>query len=420
MTVANHHAAHPAQPGSRRFASLDGYRAVAALAVVVTHVGFQTAHTVNGPLGSLVARLDIGVALFFLLSGFLLYLPHARAATMGARRPATGAYLWRRALRVMPAYWLAVTAALLLVRGNEQARVDPSAWLRQLTLTQVYTEDGLAPGLTQMWSLCVEVSFYLALPLLAALSTARHRGDPRRSAQGQVLVLIGFGALAWAWQLWVRSGGGPEAQLSTLWLPAYLDWFALGMGFAVLHTYLHSVAPTSWARVARLAADAAQTPWACWAIAAGLYLVVSTPLAGPLSLDTPTPSEALARHILYGLIASLLLLPGFLEVPGGPTRLLASPPLRWLGTISYGIFLYHLVVLDLVFAAQNRPYFIGGFWAVLVPTVTVTVGVSAISWYALEKRVLRLKSRGPGRPRPSHALETPGAARRTHMRVQQP
>jgi peptidoglycan/LPS O-acetylase OafA/YrhL len=392
----------------RRFTSLDGYRALAAIAVLITHVGFQTAHTVNGSLGVLVARLDIGVAVFFLLSGFLLYLPHARAALHDAPRPAVVPYLWRRALRVLPAYWVAVIAALMLVRGNDEYRQEPGSWLTQLLLLQVYRDDSLVPGLTQMWSLAVEVSFYVVLPLLAAATTARGRGDPAGSARYQLLCLLGLAAVAWAWQLWVRSGNGPDAGLATLWLPAYLDWFAVGMAMAVVHSYLRRVPPSLWAAPARLLADVARAPWACWAIAGGLYLVLTTPLGGPLGLETPNTDQALFRHIGYAVVAGLLLLPGFLETPTGPPRLLSSRVAARLGTISYGIFLYHLVVLDLVFVAQDREFFRGDFWRVLLPTLTVSVLIAALSWYLLESRVLRLKSRGPGRPRPGHSLATAG------------
>jgi peptidoglycan/LPS O-acetylase OafA/YrhL len=395
---------HTAPVRLRRFTSLDGYRALAAVAVLITHVGFQTAQTVNGSLGGIVARLDIGVSLFFLLSGFLLFLPHTRAALTGAPRPAVVPYLWRRALRVLPAYWLAVIAAMLLVRGNEQHRESPSSWVTQLLLLQVYQPDSLVPGLTQMWSLAVEVSFYLVLPLLAAAVTRRHRGQPGASARFQLTALAGLAGLAWSWQVWVRTGHGPHPGLASLWLPAYLDWFAIGMALATIHGYLHVVPVAAWSPPARVLADIAQAPWACWLTAAGLYVVLTTPLGGPLGLETPTVEQAVFRHIAYGAVAALLLLPGFLETPTGPPRLLSSPFAAWLGTISYGIFLYHLIVLDLVFVAQDRPFFDGAFWRVLLPTLAVSVAVAALSWYLLESRVLRLKSRGPGRPRSEHAV----------------
>jgi peptidoglycan/LPS O-acetylase OafA/YrhL len=402
----------PSRP--RQFPSLDGYRALAAVAVLTTHVGFQTAHSVNGALGGAVARLEIGVTLFFLLSGFLLYRPYSRAAMQGTPTQALVPYLWRRVLRVLPAYWVAVIAALLLVRGNEDARTDLSVWIEQLLLLQIYVEGAFVPGLTQMWSLCVEVAFYLTLPLLAAVATKRHRGDARASARSQLSVLLTMALSAWSWQLWVRSGRGPNPELASLWLPGFLDWFALGMAFAVAHSYLHLVPPGSWSRYGRVLVDVARAPWACWSAAGGLYLLAITPLGGPRSLETPAPGEGLFRHVLYGAIAALVMLPGLLESRRGPGRLLASPAFRWIGLVSYGVFLYHLVVLDLVFVSQNREFFTGGFWQVLLPTLGITLLVAGVSWYLLESPLLRLKSRGPGRQRAAHAVSAgPGTPQHT-------
>ena len=404
----------------RQFPSLDGYRALAAIAVLTTHVGFQTGQTINGPFGGAVARLEVGVSLFFLLSGFLLYRPHARAAMVGISGPSTIPYLWRRALRVLPAYWVAVTAALLLVRGNEVNRSEPVVWIRQLLLLQVYGENGLVPGLTQMWSLCVEVTFYLALPALAAGLTARDRGHVKRSARLQLGLLAALAVIAWAWQIWVRGGRGPDSDIASLWLPAYLDWFAVGMAFAVAHCYLTLLPRSQWGRAARILTDVGQAPWTCWAAAGGLYLVAITPLAGPVTLDAAPVGPALLRHILYGVIAALLLLPGLMGAASGPGRTLASPVMRWLGDISYGIFLYHLVVLDLVFVVTGRAFFTGGFWQVWVLTLTATVVLSALSWYLLESPLLRLKSRGPGRDDPPSAPHRRPGRRRRSRRTARP
>src|SRR4051812_18483229 len=62
-------------PGNPRFAPVDGMRAVAALAVLVTHTAFLSGFNGKGFLGGVTARLDVGVSLFFVISGFLLYRP---------------------------------------------------------------------------------------------------------------------------------------------------------------------------------------------------------------------------------------------------------------------------------------------------------------------------------------------------------
>ncbi len=137
------------------------------MGVVLTHVAFQTG-TSGGVVGRLLHRFDLAVAVFFALSGFLLWRGHAAAARRLRHRPATGHYLRSRLVRIMPGYLFAVVVILTLL--PEANHASPTVWLANLTLTQVYVPLTLTAGLTQMWSLSVEVSFYLALPILAALA----------------------------------------------------------------------------------------------------------------------------------------------------------------------------------------------------------------------------------------------------------
>src|SRR5687768_15093619 len=110
----------PVDTGSQRsigrLAALDGYRAIAATAVLATHVGFLTGSSVDGPLAPMLSRLDVGVAIFFVLSGYLLYRPFLAAALDRRPGPSLRSYLWRRALRIVPLYAVVVISAWLLVR----------------------------------------------------------------------------------------------------------------------------------------------------------------------------------------------------------------------------------------------------------------------------------------------------------------
>ncbi|HWH92968.1 MAG TPA: acyltransferase family protein, partial [Baekduia sp.] len=96
-------------PGNPRFPAVDGLRAVAVLAVVVTHTAFISGFNGHGFLGEITARLDSGVALFFVISGFLLYRPFVAGRYRGERGPKVTHYARRRVLRIVPAYWLALT-----------------------------------------------------------------------------------------------------------------------------------------------------------------------------------------------------------------------------------------------------------------------------------------------------------------------
>ena len=153
--------------GTRSFLpAVEGMRACAAVGVVVTHVAFQTDHT-SGITGRLFGRFDLAVAVFFALSGFLLWRGHAAAARCLRPVPPTGRYLRSRIVRIMPGYLVAVVVILTLL---PDVKADVTVWLANLSLTQIYVPLTLTAGLTQMWSLSVEVAFYLALPFLALLA----------------------------------------------------------------------------------------------------------------------------------------------------------------------------------------------------------------------------------------------------------
>lgn len=168
-------------------------RACAAVGVVVTHVAFQTGHS-SGVGGRLFGRFDLAVAVFFAVSGFLLWRGHAAAARDLRSHPRTGPYLRSRVARIMPAYVVAVVVILSLLPDADHASL--TVWLANLTLTQIYVPLTLTGGLTQMWSLSVEVAFYAALPVLALLG--------RRIPVGaRVPAIAALAALSWAWG-WLR------------------------------------------------------------------------------------------------------------------------------------------------------------------------------------------------------------------------
>jgi peptidoglycan/LPS O-acetylase OafA/YrhL len=388
----------PAGAGSQprvavRFPHLDAVRAVAVVFVIATHAAFQTGRYETGPFAGVLARLDFGVTLFFLLSGFLLFRPWVVAQVSDGPAPRLHPYFWHRALRILPAYWIAVVAAMLLMTENDPGSVG--TWVRHLTFTQVAGAGHLAHGLTQTWSLSVEVGFYLVLPVLAPWALGRARAwQPRRT----LLRLAALEALTIAWLVLVASSDDLRADAATVWLPAHLGWFAAGMALAVVSVQL-DVAPATTSRLARVAADAAASVGTCWLVAAGLFVVAVTPLAGPRTLEAATPWEAVAKHVLYGAAAVFLLLPLVLHRDADDVghRLLAGRPIRWLGEISYGMFLYHLVVLSLVLRWTDHPTFDGhGFLPVFVLTLILTVVVSALSYRLVERPALRQKYRVRG------------------------
>lgn len=367
-----------------RLTALDGWRALAAGMVLTTHVAFATGFVVTGgALGALAARMDFGVAIFYLLSGYLLYRPWARQALSAERGPGLRRYALRRAARLLPAYWL----ALVVIFGwlPQAGSPDRTVWAANLTFTQIYVSGTLVEGFTQTWSLATEVAFYIALPLLGWLGSRLWRRDPLR---GHVAMILGMGVGGTGFVV-ARAVGAFTNPLAGFWLPAFLLWFALGMGVALVAEAGRAGRLPATSRLLRtLAADAGTC------ITAGILLIVvlATPLAGPYALDAAGSWSVVVKHVGYGLAALALLLPAFLPDPQSTpplsSRLLASAPMTWLGRISYGIFLWHLGVMWMLMNVFEVQEFTGGFLLLWLGTGVVSCLVATASWCLLEAPVL--------------------------------
>jgi peptidoglycan/LPS O-acetylase OafA/YrhL len=353
---------------------------LAATAVVVTHVAFWTGNDTTTLLGRAFARFDVGVPVFFVLSGFLLSRPIFLAAARRRPGPRPAAYLWRRALRILPAYWLTVTAAMLLLPGNQDA--PAGQWLSHLFLAQNYVTVPVAEGLSHMWSLSTEVSFYLLLPVIGA-ALIRLSG-PRPERPVRILVVLGVsGLLGVGWLVWVWTARPVPVQMD-LWLPAFLGWFGAGMALAVL-----SVSDVAW-RPVRLAHELGSSLATCWAAAGVLFWLSTTSFAGPVDLVAPTPGEAVTKNLLYLGVATLLILPLVFgdQRQGLVRRVLSGPLTTSLGEISYGLFLVHVPVIAGGYALLGWFPFTGSFLLVLIGTWLISVGLAA-ALYLLVERPMR-------------------------------
>lgn len=367
----------------RTFPTLNAMRAIGAVMVVLTHSAFNTGRINEGWTGALLSRLDFGVTLFFVLSGFLLSRPWFLAAALDTKRPSTRHYLWKRALRILPLYWVVVVTAMLVDPVNKGASWQE--WVHELTMTQLYRSGLLASSLTQMWSLCTEVAFYLVLPLLCLVLLGR----PGRGLN-LTLVLrraVVIGALGVAWQVVVAQRPGSQGHQAQ-WLPGYLPWFLIGVCFAAVSASL--VTRPREHVLERLAHDLP----GCWIFATAVFAVAWSPLAGPRLLLTPGGWEAGSKVVLYGVAGAFYLIP----LVFGPerdgwirTQLSGAVPF-WLGDISYGIFAIHLLVLNLVFRFFDYEVFTGHFLTVAIPTLGSTIVLASLSFYLFEKPILRAKN----------------------------
>jgi peptidoglycan/LPS O-acetylase OafA/YrhL len=348
-----------------RVASLTGVRTVAALLVMGTHAAYGTGKITHGYVGLLYERMDIGVAVFFVLSGFLLFGPWVRAAASGGPAPSVWRYARNRVRRLMPAYIVTVLAAYALYEFREPGPNPGHTWsglVRHLTLTQIYSGDYLSTylhqGLTQMWSLAVEIAFYAALPPMAYLLLVvlcRRRWRPALLLTG----LVVLGAVSPLWLVvihttdWLPKGSG-------FWLPHYLVWFVGGMALAVLQ----------------------QAGFRCYAaavipVAVVTYLVAATPIAGDTTSPLPDLGQEVARVMFYAVIATLVVAPPALGDRGWYVRLLGSVPMVWLGEISYEMFLVHVIVMEIAMASVLRwPVYTGSVLGLFVLTLVLTIPVA--------------------------------------------
>jgi peptidoglycan/LPS O-acetylase OafA/YrhL len=397
-----------------RFPLFDSLRALAALGVVVFHAAFFAELAAEGnALGRYAARLDVGVTVFFLISGFLLYRPFVAARFEERPAPHAGAYAWRRFLRIVPAYWVALTVvALVLALPNVFSARGVATFYG---FAQIYSPSTAGGGISQAWTLCVEVTFYALLPLWALAMRGLGRGDRRVLATELAGLALLFGG-SLVYKLFALSQVSPNSLASPPWLmplPNFLDQFALGMGLAVLSAWSQREE-----REPGPLALAGRHPWACWLAAALAFWWVSAQIGlSGVPGEKLTTRSFLSRHELYSVVALGLLLPAVFgdQERGLVRRLLASRVLLYLGLVSYGIYLYHLAAIDLVDDALggSLPDGATGSAAVyLVLGLAGAVAAASASYYLVERRALRLKDRIGPRPAPARdeALAEPAPA----------
>lgn len=386
-------------PRHPRFPLSDGARALAVLSVIVCHVWLFTGGF-GGFTGSLpnrlVVRLDGAIAIFFFLSGFLLYRPMIAHRGGGPASPSVGAYAWRRFLRVYPVYWVALTA-LAIFPGLVGVFTDKwytfyslGFYLDYGTNVQACAGDsGFHCGLPQSWTLTVEMTFYLMLPLYALLTERLARGRLTRGwVRTELLLIAALSAAS------VLVGALFPAIRDASWFRfsflAHFLWLGLGLGAAVLsaayHHHRHDL--PAWLRWA------AAHPGACWALALAIWIVeVATVVPTPFTVAPFGPGGYVFLHLAQAVVAVLVLIPVFFGNPnlGLPARFLGNRAMLWLGVLSYGLYLYSVTItVDLGIGGAEE-----GFWTVLVLTFLITLPLAALSYYLLERPLMVLKYRSP-------------------------
>ena len=362
------------QAGEVRSSRVESLRALAALAVLAGHAllianaGLPPDTTKN----RLIIGGGLGVFLFFTLTGYLLYLPFARGGVD------VGRYARNRALRILPLYW-AVVAILYAVQPNG---ADLGDWWRYALFLENYSTDTLARLDSPMWTLVVEVQFYVLLPLLALGIGAVARGSLGRAA----LVVGALGAASFALRLdnvLLREGTDYTGIAGKFSLPTLFFFFTSGMLLALLRLHLER---------------------------------------GGRRLPGSTTVWLLAAAALWILVAvedyewePLIYLAGFLTVGAcvlplrqtALVRALEWRPLAALGVASYSLYLWHVPVLlavsgqEVVFADSGANRFAGApddFKTVLVVGGLASIAVAAASYLVIERPFLRLRRRWTSEP----------------------
>ncbi len=382
--------AHPAPPAAGdallapfHVPALDGLRAVAALLVFANHA-------IPGPfpvIGRFAAVGWSGVSVFFALSGFLVtYLLLREEAASAARGgPARFSILrfWaRRCLRIWPLYLLAVGIAFLVIPrlpspwnlgvpagGEVHARLVDDHALPAATFLFNWSaiEHGwpLTP-FAHLWSVAVEEQLYVCLPLFLLLCPARFR----RAG----LVAAAAGSIAWQGAALLRGD-------------LTMSWY---MGtFPCAHSFTAGALVAEFLAARRGVVPRAPT-WIAFAVPA-IYIVHGLL---PTRIE-PQPVLASARLVALDAMSVGAL---WCCLPGGPfARILAWRPLAALGRISYGFYVWHVVLLDWTRAALADAAVPGGRGAGYVVSGSVTFVLTvAVAWAShrfFERPFLRLKER---------------------------
>ncbi len=348
------------------------------LAIVVYHVDFL--HLASHRQHAFIAQLRFGVWVFFALSGFLLYRGWAHAHLDGRQEPVVREYFRNRVLRIYPAYWVALAYFVAIHDAQLNAAAGLRPVIEQFTLTHIYTNFAdTVRGLPQTWSLAVEVSFYLVLPLYALALGRLGRRFGRRAEYA------GLAGLALIWLVWTTTTTG--SAIHQQWLPNFTMAFGVGMLMAVVAADAETA--TRLRKAAEWLGEHAVLAW----VAAALLLVARAQLH-----ISPGRENALESQLFYAAAALLLVAPvafaphdwarrGVWRAP--VMHVVDNPVARFLGRISYGIFLWHYWIVVVVHDDWLRTA--GGNVSelqLLAVALPVTIGVSTLSWYAVERPIL--------------------------------
>ncbi len=354
-------------------AALDGVRAIAALLVVSLHINeiAGVPWDVNqNPIATAFAFFGrTGVVLFFVLSGFLLFMPYAKALLFQEVWPSARTFYLRRVFRIWPGYYFTLAVMILLFSHKY---LQPAHW-PELGLFLAFFMDSSQQTWQQIdgpfWTLATEWQFYMLLPLIAlgfSLVVKRVAPSPQRRLKAVLLCCAGV----ITWGLFMRGFGLLYQRHPDLPIPLphivlniimfftfgiqgkYLEVFALGMSVSALYIFAHhpETGPSLKAHLQRLSD---------WAWIAGLLLLVFIAL---WQVQAETDRNAMPNFTALSFFQPFRSFYAWIGEPvagagfalcilailfGSPALkwLFETPLLRWIGMLSYGLYMWHLNLL---------------------------------------------------------------------------
>jgi peptidoglycan/LPS O-acetylase OafA/YrhL len=394
---------------AKRIPRFDGVRGICSVALLTVHIawtgsliGNYNQPPVNLPAATVINGFQIVMGVFFLLSGLFIFRSFARPVIAGGTpQPELGPYFLRRVLRLLPPYYLMVGAALLLLNFNS----IHSTWyvLRPLLLLQNYNQVWMA-GLDITWTVSTEFQAYLALPLLAwsVAWYARRGATPVIRARRMMIPVPILFVLGLVWVVYLHRPSMGIFPAQYWWPLGMIGVIAAGMMLGVM-SGLSQVDPENTPSLFRLAT---KRPNIFWLIAMGVFALDCARIFDrPGYSDWDDEKGAIMFYLMFIAFCLLIVTP---MIANAQSRLiqavLGNRVVVYLGRISYGIYLWHFVVMNLYL--RNGNLFHGGAPAT-VPALRGKVGfvelesavlvgtivIASLSYYLLERPILQLGDR---------------------------
>ncbi|MDX6670058.1 MAG: hypothetical protein QOI91_421 [Solirubrobacteraceae bacterium] len=369
----------------QRNVGLDGVRGLAALGVFGFHIWLYGAkYTSPRLVADVFNEFRIGLICFFVLSGYLLYGAFVRAASRQDGEVSTTKYFARRAARILPAYYVSLLGAIILLEGiasRPGVRLPPENGLPLFVFfAQNYSSHTIMSLNPVTWTLCLEVAFYALLPVLGmfAYHLAKGRWRP------QAFLLLGMIGVGVVWNVLGRVLHWQQPANKAL--PAYLPYFAAGMLLALLLE-----ARRQSGRPLRLSTRAT---W--MTTLGGVALVVGNSVWHVLSPGLKYDKLLVALRDIPAGVGFALLIAAVVAGQGMSTGWLRARWLAALGVISYGFYLWHVPLI--VFVRAMSPDKPGAF--VLAAIVTpLALAAGTASWFLVERPLMKVVSSRLARPR---------------------